>query len=359
MRILLLNYETALGSAVHATPVFTAIEQLRPEWEVHVAAAGVAQSILRRNPAIHVFHRTPSPIHHPAWAAAAFARLGVGRRFDAVLINASNARGRIAWNARFVRAERRIGVGTSHRFVDTSLEGRKDKSMAANNLSMLRPLIPELDDNQFSEAFRVYFGPAERERASRWRERVAEDGRPLIGFVTQTSGGQPSRWFDERFVSVAKQLQALIGSRSVFFGTQQEAPLVELIRTQVGEGAMSLAGETTIDEMGAYCAACDLVVTLDTGTMHIGRAVGVPMVVIAPAWQMAHEWLPLGQERVKVLRRWDITCRHCYKFTCATHECMDEITVGDVVRAAIAQLQTFPPREEACQERLAHWTREM
>jgi ADP-heptose:LPS heptosyltransferase len=57
-----------------------------------------------------------------------------------------------------------------------------------------------------------------------------------------------------------------------------------------------------VTELAALLAMSDAVVSLDTGTMHVGRAVGVPMVVIGPSWQRPIEWLPLGVPQVGILR---------------------------------------------------------
>lgn len=351
MKLLCLNYETALGTAVHATPVFAALRTLRPDWEVHMACAGLTDSLFAQHPGIHKRYITSHPVTNTWTAATQFVRLSLQHKFDAVLLNAGNCRPRVAWNSRLVRAQTRIGVSTSRRFVDISLEPGSG-SVALTNLSILKPLIPELNEDHFAESFELFFSQTSRDKAYAFRQTIAHDAQPVIGFVTQTSGGQPSTWWDDRFIEVAQKLNQLTGSRSVFFGTRKEAPQIDQICQSVGKNVISLAGETQLENIGAYCAVCDLLITLDTGTMHVGRAIGVPMVVIAPAWQPAHEWLPLNQDHIKVLRRWNIPCRHCRKFTCATHECMDEISVDEVVSAALSQLDNYAPIEQKRLERL-------
>src|SRR5579859_6339862 len=115
------------------------------------------------------------------------------------------------------------------------------------------------------------------------------------------------------------------------------------MRRQLRAPAYSAAGRTDIPRLAALLGLCDLLVTLDTGTMHVGRAVGVPMVVIAPAKNPAHEWLPIGKKHIRILMRKDIPCARCGKTYCATRECMDEIGVPEVVEAIKAHLTEFPP----------------
>jgi len=356
MRILSLNYETALGSAVHATPVFSALRKLRPDWEVHVACSGITQQLLAGNPGIFKMHVTAHPVKQTWQTALQFVNIGIQNKFDAVLINTGNTRPKVAWNARFVRADKRIGVSTGTRFADVCISKEAGQSVAANNLLLLKPLIPDIDINVFAETFEVYFNKAARNRALQFRNGSLVKNRPVIGFVTQTSGGQPSEWWDDRFIAVASRLRDITGSLSVFFGTKEEATRVNYICGSLGQDGISLAGATKVEEIGAFCAACDLLISLDSGIMHIGRAIGVPTVVIAPAWQPAYEWLPLQQPKIKVLRRWDIGCRHCLKFNCTTKECMDEISVDDVVSAGLKHLELFPPDEAMRRERLERWT---
>ncbi|MHB1960032.1 MAG: glycosyltransferase family 9 protein [Acidobacteriaceae bacterium] len=69
------------------------------------------------------------------------------------------------------------------------------------------------------------------------------------------------------------------------------------------DAGISLARKTAVATLAALLAQCDLIVSLDTGTFHVARAVGLPSVVIAPAWQSPLEWLPVASERYRVLRR--------------------------------------------------------
>ena len=99
-------------------------------------------------------------------------------------------------------------------------------------------------------------------------------------------------------------------------------------------------------ELAALLAMSDVVVSLDTGTMHVGRAVGVPMVVIGPSWQRPTEWLPLGVPQVKILRgedRDDIPDGYQ----------LDEVQAGDVKRALREMMEAYPASAEERARRVA------
>jgi ADP-heptose:LPS heptosyltransferase len=86
-------------------------------------------------------------------------------------------------------------------------------------------------------------------------------------------------------------------------------------------------------------------VTLDTGTMHVGRAAGVPMVVLGPSWQNPVEWLPLGVENVRILRGPDrVGVPQGYR--------LDEISAESVIAALGEVIDLYPATAAARELRL-------
>jgi ADP-heptose:LPS heptosyltransferase len=155
----------------------------------------------------------------------------------------------------------------------------------------------------------------------------------------QGSGGQRTAWHEDRFAEVIQFVDGL-GHRVVYLGTAAEAAEIERTRHAAGGRGQSLAGKTTVSELAALLCICDLLVTVDTGTMHVGRASRVPMVVLGPSWQRPLEWLPLGQPQARILRgpdRNDVPAGYR----------LDEIQVEDVIAAARDLLASHPPSSEA------------
>ena len=97
-----------------------------------------------------------------------------------------------------------------------------------------------------------------------------------------------------------------------------------------------MAGKTTVAELAAVLAQCDLIVSLDTGTFHVARAVGLPGVVIAPAWQSPLEWLPVDSEHYRVLRGPALT-------NTPADYWIEEVSTEQVTDAALGLLEKFPP----------------
>lgn len=340
-RVLFLKYETALGTAVNSTPIFEAIKRSRPDIHIAVACSGIAHGVLKHCPYIDELLPTENP-HKSFWRTALqlWSRaLKSGWTFDCALTDSGNQKARLAFLMLGLRATMRAGF-MSDGIYHKTLAYDPAISVLQNNMRTLELLgIPPSEGTP-----KLFFSKQEAAVADRILSDIPLASRgPVIAFVTQTSGGQPSRWFDDRFAVVADRIAEMPNAQIVFVGTGAEAAAIDALRTQMKNPSVSIAGRTSIAELAAFLCKCDLVVTLDTGTMHIARAVGVPAVVVAAAWQPAHEWLPLDVAQIEIVRRNDIACRECRKFYCATHECMDEISSETVIASIDKWLKRHPP----------------
>lgn len=111
--------------------------------------------------------------------------------------------------------------------------------------------------------------------------------------------------------------------------------------------SVSAAGKFTISGLGALLADCDLLATLDTGTLHAARAVGLPAVVIARPWQAQHEWLPVGIPAYQILSKPDLVMRAKSDPGFDVPTDITEITVAQVIRAAMDMLDRYPANSAA------------
>ena len=145
--------------------------------------------------------------------------------------------------------------------------------------------------------------------------------------VTQTSPTQRKGWRTERWIALGRYLIEHEGADLVFVGTAGEAGAIEALRAQIGSPTLSVAGQTGIAELAAIFMRCDLGVTLDTGPLHVGRAVQLPMVILAPAWSPVHEWLPVKDPRYRILKNLD------FAPPAPADYILDEVRVDEVIAA--------------------------
>jgi ADP-heptose:LPS heptosyltransferase len=340
--ILVLQYAMPLGCCVHGTPIYAAIKQANPNTTIIVASRGTGLATLQHDPHIDHLIDTPDPMASFAslWKTAGMIRKHIranGWRPDIVLQDASNRRGRYALFALLLPVAPTMGFADAPQLYDHHLRYDPTLSLIDNNLRLV--------DGSGHVAPAVYFTADELEHARTMLGEANPAALPVTAFVVQGSGGQRTGWCDERFVAVVQHMQER-GHLPVFLGTPENAAEIERIRSVAGSPGCSLAGRTSIPQLAALLCLCDLMITVDTGTMHVGRASDVPMVVLGPSWQQPLEWLPLGKPNVHILRgadRADVPLDYR----------LDEITVEQVSAAADELLTVFTPSQQARETRIA------
>ena len=98
-----------------------------------------------------------------------------------------------------------------------------------------------------------------------------------------------------------------------------------------------MAGRTTLIQMASLMAECDLVISNDTGPMHVAATVGTPVVALFGSTD-PRATSPLG--KVRIIRK-ELPCSPCLKRHCpiGSYECMDRIGVEEVYKAALHFLE--------------------
>ena len=94
---------------------------------------------------------------------------------------------------------------------------------------------------------------------------------PVIGVSPGAAYGNAKRWLPERFAEAA----SLLAMPVLVFGSQSERPLCEEVAAAIGR-ARNLAGETSLRQFIDLAAACALMLTNDSGAMHIASAARRP-----------------------------------------------------------------------------------
>ncbi len=171
------------------------------------------------------------------------------------------------------------------------------------------------------------------------REPRTENRPPRIGICSGAEYGQAKRWPLERFAAVIKQVAVLRPDIEwVFFGAPGEATMGEQLSTIVGSVQhTNLVGKTKLAELITQLKTCRLLLTNDTGTMHLACAEGVPTVSIFGSTEPVLTG-PLGDQHTVI--RHHVPCSPCFKRECPLghYECMTKITPDQVAGAVLKML---------------------
>ncbi|HEY1809766.1 MAG TPA: glycosyltransferase family 9 protein [Acidobacteriaceae bacterium] len=342
---LLVQHPLALGTAIHATPLIAAIHATIPGARVSAAASGFALEILRNNPGLETLVPTPSPLRELLPAANALRRAKpFGREAHAVLLTTGNERSRIILSALLAGSPTRVGFTLLPELAAAHLHFDPRLSQIANNLRILElldhgpALLDQLQTNPTLLEPQVYPSPDDLTAAHLLlHEQGIDETKPIAIFITQTSPTQRKSWREDRFRAVAETLHYTHGMQIVFAGAAAEAPAIEALRAGLTFRTASVAGLTRLLELAALLGLADIALTLDTGPMHLARAMRLPMVIIAPAWSPAVEWLPLNNPRAHIRKNADLP-------TAPDDYIIDEVAVPEVEQNLNELLQLYPPR---------------
>jgi ADP-heptose:LPS heptosyltransferase len=178
---------------------------------------------------------------------------------------------------------------------------------------------------------------AEETEVAAWlATKPADHDRPWIG-VGPGSKMPAKRWPEERFREVVADLINKHSVWPVVFGGSEDIGLGNRLLAAWGCG-YNATGKLSLRGSAAALKHCALLLTNDTGTMHLGAAVDVPCVAVFSSRAAPGVWEPLGGGH-RVLRS-DIECEGCGLVECVEHkmECLQRITTEEVLAECVVVL---------------------
>ena len=148
----------------------------------------------------------------------------------------------------------------------------------------------------------------------------------------------PARTYPwEMYAEVVDLLVERLDAIVLLTGTEDEHALVERICDRLGAAArtsvLSVAGMLPFPAFCALVEAANLVITNNTGPMHVAAAVKTPVVALFALTNPPEQWGPWRVPHRQLYH--DVPCRICYSRICPYgHECLRLVTPQSVVDAA-------------------------
>jgi heptosyltransferase-2 len=158
---------------------------------------------------------------------------------------------------------------------------------------------------------------------------------PVIGVAPGAAYGGAKRWLPERFGEAAARLAGERGGSIAIFGSKEEWPICNIVHQYLqkgGQQSINFAGKTSLSEFIEMVASCELLLTNDSGPMHIASALGVPTVAVFGATD--HEATGPTGVWSRVVRE-PVECSPCLLRECPIdHRCMLRVGVERVAQEA-------------------------
>jgi heptosyltransferase-2 len=182
-------------------------------------------------------------------------------------------------------------------------------------------------------------GEAARESAARWCVAKGPGESPFVVVAPGASYGVSKVWPVKRFAELLNLLHQGGGVRALLVGSPAERPLLAAVAAAASPGVALVFDGGGLRETAALLARARLVVSNDTGALHLGRAVGTP--VLGLFTSTAPEWTgPAPGEGVALAA--GVGCRPCFRRECplprGRYACLEAIGVGEAYEAARALL---------------------
>lgn len=149
-------------------------------------------------------------------------------------------------------------------------------------------------------------------------------------------------WPAERFAELGTRLGEVTGLKTILIGSVEDRTLCASVAERIEAPVRDLAGKTTIMEAAAVLARSAVLVTNDTGLMHLAAAVGTPVLAIFGPTSRELGFYPNG-DRFSIVEV-DLPCRPCTTkggevCPVGTHDCMMKIAPDQVLEKVLELLE--------------------
>jgi len=316
---------------VLAQPLFRRLGQRHAELQLDVLAPSWTLPLLRRMP--EVSHALPSPFGHGEMRLRERLRLARElsvRGYDqAVVLPNSFKSALVPWFARipirtgYVGEMRQLLLNDARRLDGRALPLMAERYAALADppgVGLSRPL-PELK-----------LAVSDATRAALLQQLGLALDQPVAALCPGAEYGPAKRWPPAYFAELARRL-ASSGFQVWVIGSAKDHDIGQQIAQASGDVALNLCGRTSLDQAVDLLSWTQIVVSNDSGLMHVAAGVAVPLVALYGSSSPA--FTPPMSRSARVLKL-DLPCSPCYKRQCPLghFNCMLQLTPEQVYAAA-------------------------
>jgi heptosyltransferase-1 len=371
---------SAIGDVIHTLPALAALRRLYPEADITWVIEEAAADLLTGHPALNrviIFRRKSwlrrlrrGKIAEPFREMLAFLRELRRRPYDlvidfhgllksAVIVAASGGRRKLGYdslqelsglfyNEKIPEEMGKHAVDRYLDFVRYLAEGQKGPLPALPAPPEFTIAIGQEERRRVAELLGRHAGilpagknggaEAERSAEGRGREQTLsgpgpawQDG-PFVA-VSPIAFWETKLWTDGKFAELGDRIRRELGIGVVMTGG--EAGPLDRIRVRMKTEAVNLGGLTSLRELACLYRQAALIITTDSGPMHLAAAMGTPVVALFGPTDPARTG-PYGPGH-RVIRS-GLSCVPCLRKRCDTRACMEQIAVEEVFTAVKGML---------------------
>jgi len=325
-RILIVNVNW-LGDVLFSTPLIRALRQKYPNAYVACMVIPRCREVLEHNPRIDELLVYDEEDAHKGVAGKLkfISELHKKNFSEAIILHRSLTRTLLVALA---KVPKRIGYYTKKRgFLLTEKPLVPDSQI--HRIDLFCELGEKVGVEVKERAPEFYIKDEDRKFIENYLKGFGIGPADKVAVLNPGGNWMPKRWPVESFAKLAAGLVKELGFSVVISGAKKDKPLARDIARLSGVKVSCACGETTLKELGALMERAELIISNDSGPLHVAAAMGQPLIgLFGPTSPDITG--PRGRGRICILQK-DVSCKiPCYKLNCADNRCMKAISAEDV-----------------------------
>lgn len=324
MKRILLIKPSSLGDIIHCLPVLKAIRDKWPDSKISWVVKDIYADILHENPLIDdLILLKKSSL---TTGIISFRKKLHQGNFDlAVDMQGLFRSGLIAFLS---GAPVRVGFSNARELAPLFYTHKVDAPLHLHAVDRNLKLAVSFGCKNQEINFPLNISQEAQQEASEFlRKNQLDNRQPVITFVPGARW-EKKRWPSQSFSRLGDFLSKELRAGIIVTGSRQEEGLIHKIRSNMKNSSSEAAG-FSLQKLAALLSKSDVVVTNDSGPMHIAAAVGTPVIALFGPTYPARTG-PYTKKRIIIHK--DMECVPCFRKPCSqdSFECMESITVKEV-----------------------------
>ncbi|MCJ7542160.1 MAG: glycosyltransferase family 9 protein, partial [Desulfobacterales bacterium] len=232
----------------------------------------------------------------------------------------------------FARGRRKIGFGKGLEHMEHSYIFLNERipavDMEIHALSRGMMLLNAVGILTNEAEYKLPMSDHDRKKIDELMKQHGINGEKSLIAINPVAKWETKLWPNKKFAELADMLVDQYNMKIVFTGGIKDYSIIQAITSSMKGQAINFAGKTTLTELAALYEKAALVISTDTGPMHLAAAVGTPVVALfgpTASWRTGpygtgHQVITAGLE-----------CSPCFKRQCETTNCMYHISMDQVL----------------------------
>jgi 3-deoxy-D-manno-octulosonic-acid transferase/heptosyltransferase-1 len=342
MNILIVKL-SAIGDVLHTLPSLTELRKLYPEAHITWVVEEAAAELIKNHPALDVVlisrrrswmkDFTSGEIRRPLREILSFVRELRQRPYDLVIDFHGLLKSSLI--VLISSGKRKLGYDSLQELSGLFLNEKIPEDMNKHAVDRYLDFPRYLGAKTGRAEFALPVGSAAEAKTRLLLQKYDLEDKNYIA-INPVALWETKLWDNEKFARLADLIAGKLNIKVVFTGSERKA--IEKITSQMSARAVNMGSETSLLDLASLYRKALIVITTDSGPMHLAAAVGTSVVALFGPTDPARTG-PYGLGHAII--RTPLPCSPCFLKKCSTKKCMQDISPGQVFAAVQDQLQSL------------------